>query len=133
MKPRGRAAAGPAPPAAAGGAQTRSHHQFSTPLPHQLSAEPPSPSGPAAATRSRTAGALAARTGAGASVPLTQAQADALAGRGLGEHGCKHYRRRARLVAPCCGEVFWCRHCHNEAKAANEWVSVRGKEVVVIS
>lgn len=67
--------------------------------------------------------ALASRVGAGASAPLTAAQADALAGRGLGEHGCKHYRRRARLVAPCCGEVFWCRHCHNEAKAANEWVS----------
>ena len=44
-------------------------------------------------------------------------------GRGLLQHGCKHYRRRCKLVAPCCGEVFWCRHCHNEVKAANEWVS----------
>lgn len=43
---------------------------------------------------------------------------------GMGEHGCKHYRRRCRMVAPCCGEVFWCRHCHNEAKTTNEWVSV---------
>ena len=42
--------------------------------------------------------------------------------RGRGEHGCAHYRRRCRMVAPCCGEVFWCRHCHNEAKNANEWV-----------
>lgn len=42
--------------------------------------------------------------------------------RGLGEHGCKHYRRRCRMVGPCCGEVFWCRHCHNEAKTTNEWV-----------
>ena len=33
-----------------------------------------------------------------------------------------HYRRRCRMVAPCCGEVFWCRHCHNEVKTANEWV-----------
>ncbi|KAK9916092.1 hypothetical protein WJX75_008499 [Coccomyxa subellipsoidea] len=41
--------------------------------------------------------------------------------RGLGEHGCKHYRRRCRMVGPCCGEVFWCRHCHNEAKTTNEW------------
>lgn len=46
-------------------------------------------------------------------------------GAGLLQHGCKHYRRRCKLVAPCCGEVFWCRHCHNEVKAANEWVSSR--------
>ena len=42
--------------------------------------------------------------------------------RGRGEYGCMHYRRRCRMVAPCCGEVFWCRHCHNEVKTANEWV-----------
>lgn len=35
--------------------------------------------------------------------------------RGTGE-GCWHYRRKCRIVAPCCGEVFWCRHCHNERK-----------------
>lgn len=39
---------------------------------------------------------------------------------GLGKHGCDHYRRRCRLVAPCCGEVFWCRHCHNAAKDDGE-------------
>ena len=44
----------------------------------------------------------------------------------VGELGCKHYRRRCKLVAPCCGEVFWCRHCHNEVKAANEWVRACG-------
>ena len=45
--------------------------------------------------------------------------------KGAGKHGCKHYRRRCKLVSPCCGEVFWCRHCHNDVKAANEWVSPR--------
>ncbi|PNY14311.1 RING finger and CHY zinc finger domain-containing protein 1-like [Trifolium pratense] len=30
-------------------------------------------------------------------------------------HGCKHYRRRCRIRAPCCNEVYSCRHCHNEA------------------
>jgi RING finger and CHY zinc finger domain-containing protein 1 len=30
-----------------------------------------------------------------------------------------HYRRKCLLVAPCCGEVFWCRHCHNEVKYDN--------------
>jgi len=35
---------------------------------------------------------------------------------GSGGAGCRHYRRRCRIVAPCCGEAFWCRHCHNEAK-----------------
>jgi len=39
---------------------------------------------------------------------------------GLGEHGCAHYRRRCKLVAPCCGEVFWCRHCHNEVHERDE-------------
>ncbi|KAL8271353.1 hypothetical protein Esti_004687 [Eimeria stiedai] len=29
-------------------------------------------------------------------------------------HGCAHYRRKCKVVAPCCGKVFWCRHCHNE-------------------
>jgi len=28
--------------------------------------------------------------------------------------GCKHYSRRCRIVAPCCGEVVWCRHCHRD-------------------
>ncbi|KAF4755962.1 hypothetical protein FOZ63_012164, partial [Perkinsus olseni] len=34
--------------------------------------------------------------------------------------GCEHYKRRCKILAPCCGEWFWCRHCHNEAKMANE-------------
>jgi RING finger/CHY zinc finger protein 1 len=34
-----------------------------------------------------------------------------------GEHGCEHYVRRCRLVAPCCDNVYWCRHCHNDAEA----------------
>ena len=33
-----------------------------------------------------------------------------------GELGCAHYRRACKLVSACCGEVFWCRHCHNERK-----------------
>ncbi|CAI0444623.1 unnamed protein product [Linum tenue] len=36
--------------------------------------------------------------------------------KGLMEHGCSHYRRRCSVRAPCCNEVFSCRHCHNEAK-----------------
>lgn len=43
---------------------------------------------------------------------------------GFMKHGCDHYKRRCKLVAPCCGEVFWCRHCHNAAKNDNEQVSV---------
>nr|GEW54372.1 E3 ubiquitin-protein ligase MIEL1 [Tanacetum cinerariifolium] len=30
-------------------------------------------------------------------------------------YGCKHYRRRCMIRAPCCNEVYDCRHCHNEA------------------
>lgn len=31
------------------------------------------------------------------------------------DHGCAHYRRRCRIRAPCCNEIYDCRHCHNEA------------------
>nr|XP_016437168.1 PREDICTED: uncharacterized protein LOC107763215 [Nicotiana tabacum] len=34
------------------------------------------------------------------------------------EYGCSHYRRRCRIRAPCCNEIFDCRHCHNEAKVS---------------
>ena len=30
--------------------------------------------------------------------------------------GCAHYRRRCRLVAPCCNKAYWCRICHDEAE-----------------
>ncbi|KAJ0783842.1 putative Zinc finger, CHY-type, Zinc finger, CTCHY-type, Zinc finger, CTCHY-type superfamily [Helianthus annuus] len=33
-----------------------------------------------------------------------------------GNYGCIHYKRRCKIRAPCCDEVFDCRHCHNEAK-----------------
>ncbi|KAM3272995.1 hypothetical protein ACQJBY_042805 [Aegilops geniculata] len=36
------------------------------------------------------------------------------------EHGCEHYRRRCKIVAPCCKEVFPCRHCHNDATALGD-------------
>lgn len=36
------------------------------------------------------------------------------------ELGCKHYRRGAKLVAPCCGGVFWCRLCHDAEKDEGE-------------
>ncbi|URE29032.1 RING finger and CHY zinc finger domain-containing protein [Musa troglodytarum] len=35
---------------------------------------------------------------------------------GAGRYGCSHYRRRCKIRAPCCGEVFDCRHCHDDAK-----------------
>lgn len=31
---------------------------------------------------------------------------------------CLHYRRRCSIRAPCCNEVFDCRHCHNEVKVS---------------
>ncbi|GMH28433.1 hypothetical protein Nepgr_030276 [Nepenthes gracilis] len=33
-------------------------------------------------------------------------------------YGCKHYRRRCRIRAPCCNEIFPCRYCHNEATSS---------------
>uniref|UniRef100_A0A0E0M8B4 CHY-type domain-containing protein n=2 Tax=Oryza punctata TaxID=4537 RepID=A0A0E0M8B4_ORYPU len=39
---------------------------------------------------------------------------------GSEQYGCAHYTKRCRIRAPCCGEVFGCRHCHNEAKNSLE-------------
>ncbi|CDS12851.1 hypothetical protein LRAMOSA05035 [Lichtheimia ramosa] len=33
--------------------------------------------------------------------------------------GCKHYRRKVKLVANCCGVIFPCRFCHDEASDHN--------------
>uniref|UniRef100_A0A7S2NQ53 RING finger and CHY zinc finger domain-containing protein 1 n=1 Tax=Zooxanthella nutricula TaxID=1333877 RepID=A0A7S2NQ53_9DINO len=33
-----------------------------------------------------------------------------------GASGCRHYRRRCQIVAPCCGGAYWCRRCHDEAQ-----------------
>ncbi|XP_026662251.1 E3 ubiquitin-protein ligase MIEL1 isoform X2 [Phoenix dactylifera] len=30
-------------------------------------------------------------------------------------YGCNHYRRRCKIRAPCCNEIFPCRLCHNES------------------
>lgn len=54
----------------------------------------------------RGEGAGAARDGGG--------DGDDPSRREWGEHGCEHYRRRCRLRAKCCGELHWCRFCHNE-------------------
>lgn len=37
---------------------------------------------------------------------------------------CQHYRRRCRIRAPCCNEVYDCRHCHNEAAVIMHTISV---------
>ncbi|CAN4117148.1 unnamed protein product [Withania somnifera] len=39
---------------------------------------------------------------------------------GSGDYGCLHYRRRCKVRAPCCDEIFDCRHCHNNSKNSLE-------------
>lgn len=29
--------------------------------------------------------------------------------------GCRHYKRRCQIVAPCCNQAFTCRFCHDDA------------------
>ncbi|KAJ3682548.1 hypothetical protein LUZ60_015121 [Juncus effusus] len=48
---------------------------------------------------------------------------------GLGEFGCVHYKRGCKIRAPCCGEIFDCRHCHNEAKNLLE-IDVRDRHEI---
>lgn len=33
----------------------------------------------------------------------------------LSVNRCEHYKRRCKIRAPCCDQIFSCRHCHNEA------------------
>ena len=40
-------------------------------------------------------------------VASTSAEVDPARSKGVGLHGCTHYRRRCKLVAPCCDEPFW--------------------------
>ncbi|CAN6467741.1 unnamed protein product [Victoria cruziana] len=42
-------------------------------------------------------------------------------GFGKMDYGCKHYRRRCKIKAPCCNEVFSCRHCHNEEVSKQDY------------
>ncbi|KAM7276430.1 hypothetical protein ACFE04_018296 [Oxalis oulophora] len=46
------------------------------------------------------------------SVPVTKEDVGKL------QHGCDHYKRRCKIRAPCCQQIFSCRHCHNEATNA---------------
>ncbi|KAI6669939.1 hypothetical protein NL676_004824 [Syzygium grande] len=48
---------------------------------------------------------------------------------GRGDYGCAHYRRRCKIRAPCCDEVFDCRHCHNEAKNSLETAPLKRHDV----
>ena len=34
--------------------------------------------------------------------------------------GCEHYRRDCEVKAPCCGEWFFCRICHDKVKNEHE-------------
>ncbi|KAJ1699443.1 hypothetical protein LUZ63_007955 [Rhynchospora breviuscula] len=46
-------------------------------------------------------------------------------------YGCKHYRRRCKIRAPCCDEVFYCRHCHNESMRDHHEINRREVETVI--
>ncbi|CAG0881992.1 unnamed protein product [Cyprideis torosa] len=44
--------------------------------------------------------------------------------------GCKHYRRKCKLVSPCCDNVYPCRFCHDEAEGNHTLERKHLKEVV---
>ncbi|XP_061369360.1 E3 ubiquitin-protein ligase MIEL1 isoform X2 [Gastrolobium bilobum] len=35
------------------------------------------------------------------------------------QFGCDHYKRRCKIRAPCCNQIFPCRHCHNDAMSSS--------------
>jgi RING finger/CHY zinc finger protein 1 len=49
--------------------------------------------------------------------------------KGIMQYGCPHYRRRCRIRAPCCNEIFDCRHCHNEVKNSIKVDTMRRHEL----
>nr|CAD1830056.1 unnamed protein product [Ananas comosus var. bracteatus] len=51
---------------------------------------------------------------------MASAAAESRLGFGKMEFGCEHYRRRCKIRAPCCDEIYHCRHCHNEATAQSD-------------
>ncbi|XP_058221470.1 E3 ubiquitin-protein ligase RZFP34-like [Rhododendron vialii] len=46
-----------------------------------------------------------------------------------GNFGCIHYQRKCKIRAPCCDEIFDCRHCHNEAKNTLDIDPVRRHDI----
>lgn len=45
------------------------------------------------------------------------------------ELGCEHYKRHCKLVAPCCGKVYNCRFCHDEAEPTHSLDRKKVEEV----
>ncbi|KAJ1689450.1 hypothetical protein LUZ63_013605 [Rhynchospora breviuscula] len=45
------------------------------------------------------------------------------------QHGCAHYKRRCKIRAPCCNQIFGCRHCHNEAMNSMEVHKTKRHEI----
>ncbi len=75
------------------------------------------------ANPSRTASGEPAAAPAAARRQVSAQPSAAQLRQGAGAYGCSHYRRRCKLVAPCCPEVFWCRHCHNQVMHDDEPVN----------
>jgi len=59
------------------------------------------------AQQEKTSG-LSANGGSEVKEPVCQPIDDGLTG------GCKHYKRKCKLVAPCCDQAFTCRFCHDD-------------------
>lgn len=41
--------------------------------------------------------------------------------------GCKHYKRKCKLIAPCCKQAFTCRLCHDEEVSSHRMVRGCGR------
>src|SRR3989304_10601924 len=52
-------------------------------------------------------------------------------------YGCKHYKRRCKIVAPCCNKIFSCRLCHDyvmyEHAEAIAYEIIENKEIKEIN
>ncbi|XP_076909277.1 putative serine/threonine-protein kinase PBL28 [Bidens hawaiensis] len=45
-------------------------------------------------------------------------------------HGCEHYKRRCKLRAPCCNQLFSCRSCHDKCASSLNDPNERHKMVL---
>lgn len=66
------------------------------------------------ATNTVTATATTATTATSTATNDNESCSDQISPDNIPLHGCRHYLRKCKIIAPCCNKPFWCRFCHDE-------------------
>lgn len=79
------------------------------------SSEPEDPS-PGGSGSQGAGGGGAEGAGAAEGGSVASREVDGKTWHAPGVLGCPHYARACQLVAPCCGRIYTCRQCHDDAE-----------------